>query len=120
MKTGKSHIIRVRAASGDYVVLCGQGLLAKAGKQVGRLGRFSSVHLLTSPRVWKAIGSKLKQGFRGVSNLHVHQFPDGESAKNLRTVEVIARKLVRAGADRHALLVAAGGGVIGDVVGFVA
>ena len=120
MKTAKSHTIRVRAANGDYVVLCRQKLLAQAGKHVGRLGRFSSVHLLTSPRVWKAIGSKLKEGFRGVSNLHVHQFPDGESAKNLRTVEAIARKLVRAGADRHSLLIAAGGGVIGDVVGFVA
>jgi len=40
--------------------------------------------------------------------------------QNLRTVESISRELVRAGADRKSLIVAVGGGVIGDVVGFVA
>ena len=120
MKTAKPHIIRVRAANGDYAVLCGRGLLSEAAKHVKSLGRFSSVHLLTSPKVWRAVGTRVKRGFRGVSNLHVHLFPDGESAKNLGTVEAVARKLVRVGADRHSLLVAVGGGVIGDVVGFVA
>ncbi len=52
--------------------------------------------------------------------MHVHLFDDAESAKNLKTVELIARRLVRAGADRKCLLLAVGGGVVGDVVGFVA
>ena len=47
-------------------------------------------------------------------------FDDRESAKNLATVETIARQLVIAGADRHAILVAVGGGVVGDVAGFAA
>jgi 3-dehydroquinate synthase len=50
----------------------------------------------------------------------VHLFDDAESAKNLRRVEEIARSLCRAGADRRSLLVAVGGGVVGDVAGFVA
>lgn len=120
MKTVKPHSIRVRAASGDYVVLCSRGLLAQAGQHVQRLGRFSSVHVLTSPKVWRAVGPKVNRGLQGLPNLHFHQFPDGESAKNLRTVEAISRKLVKAGADRHSLLIAVGGGVIGDIVGFVA
>ncbi len=45
---------------------------------------------------------------------------DGETAKNLSTVELACRELVRAGADRRALVVAVGGGVVGDVAGFVA
>lgn len=47
-------------------------------------------------------------------------FDDREAAKNLSTVEEICRALIRAGADRQATLVAAGGGVIGDVAGFAA
>ena len=120
MKNASSTSIRVQAAPGDYVVLCQRGLLDRAAKQIDSLGRFSSVHVLTSPRVWRAVGPGVKRGLRGISKLRVHQVPDGEAAKNLRTVELIARKLVRAGADRHSLLIAVGGGVIGDVVGFVA
>ncbi|GAC1618152.1 MAG: 3-dehydroquinate synthase [Candidatus Acidiferrum sp.] len=45
---------------------------------------------------------------------------DAESAKNLGTVELAARSLIRSGADRKSLLVAVGGGVVGDVAGFVA
>jgi 3-dehydroquinate synthase len=45
---------------------------------------------------------------------------DAETAKSLSTVEQTCRDLVRAGADRRALMVAVGGGVVGDVAGYVA
>jgi 3-dehydroquinate synthase len=47
-------------------------------------------------------------------------FDDKESSKRLSTVEEIARNLIRSGADRHAAVVAVGGGVVGDVAGFAA
>jgi 3-dehydroquinate synthase len=47
-------------------------------------------------------------------------FDDSEPAKRLATVEKIARALISLGADRDATLVAVGGGVVGDVAGFVA
>lgn len=71
---------------------------------------------MSSERVWRAVSKKLslRVGAR------VHLFDDAESTKTLKTVEAIARKLVRAGVDRKSLLIAVGGGVVGDVVGFVA
>ena len=45
---------------------------------------------------------------------------DAEAAKNLATAEKLHRSLVRAGVDRRSLLIAVGGGVVGDVAGFVA
>ena len=45
---------------------------------------------------------------------------DSESAKNLQTVALLSRSLVKAGTDRKSLIVAVGGGVVGDVAGFVA
>lgn len=48
------------------------------------------------------------------------EMPNGERHKRLSTVELLAEKLVRLGADRGAVLVAFGGGVVGDVAGFVA
>jgi 3-dehydroquinate synthase len=47
-------------------------------------------------------------------------FDDAESAKNLETVDAICRELTRAGADRRSVIVAVGGGVVGDVAGFAA
>ncbi len=47
-------------------------------------------------------------------------FDDAESSKTLESVEHIARSLSRAGTDRHALLLAVGGGMVGDVAGFAA
>lgn len=46
--------------------------------------------------------------------------PDGERAKNLAQLEKLGAKLMSYGADRHSILVALGGGVVGDVGGFLA
>ncbi len=120
MKPTKPHVIHVRAAAGDYTVLCGSAVLRHASNEIARLGHFSSVHLLSSPRVWRAVGKTVRRGIPVRNNVHIHLFHDAETAKNLKTVEAIARNLVRAGADRKSLLIAVGGGVVGDVVGFVA
>jgi len=46
--------------------------------------------------------------------------PDGESAKRLKTIEKLASSMVAAGADRRSVVIALGGGVVGDVSGFLA
>src|SRR5208282_220963 len=119
MKPTGSNVIRVRAAAGDYSVVCGRGLLRNAAREISRLGRFSSTHIMSSKRVWRAVGEGLRRGIP-VPVAQVHLFDDAEASKSLKTVEEIARKLVRAGADRKSLLIAVGGGVVGDVVGFAA
>ena len=116
--------IIVRSGAGSYTVVYGRGALGRAAKEIGGLASDSSsshtgFFLLCSPRVaqhWRAkieagIGSRLRETIL---------FDDRERSKNLRTVERIARALVRAGADRRAGIIAAGGGVVGDVAGFAA
>jgi len=95
-------------------------LAQKAGQEIAKLGDFSSVHILSSPKVWRAVGQRALRGLRSQLAAKMHLFDDAEAAKNLSTVEKITRELVRAGADRKSLLVAVGGGVVGDVVGFAA
>ena len=120
MTSSNSKVIQVRAASGEYRVVCRRGALTAAQKEVARLGKFSSVHILTSPKVWRALGKKIRHGLPASFAKHVHLFDDAEAAKNLQTVERVSRSLVRAGVDRGALLIAVGGGVVGDVAGYVA
>lgn len=112
--------IAVKSSAGRCSVVCGAGVLRRAGGEIAELGKFSGVHVVSSPRVWRALGTALRSGLGVRGSRALHLMNDAESAKNLRTVEVLARSLVRAGADRKSLLVAVGGGVVGDVAGFVA
>lgn len=116
----KIERIVVRSAAGPYSVVCGAGVVRLAAKEIARLGTFSSAHVVSSAKVWRALGKNVMRGV-GVKNAGaVHLMDDSESAKNLRTVELLARDLVRSGADRKSVLIAVGGGVVGDVAGFVA
>jgi 3-dehydroquinate synthase len=111
--------ISVNSSAGKYTIVCGTGILRRAAKEIASLGKFSSVHFVSAPKVWRAVGNSVHRdlGARGSSVVHLKN--DAETLKNLRTVESISRDLVRSGADRKSLIVAVGGGVIGDVVGFV-
>ena len=123
--------IRVKSAARTYTVICGRGILRRAAECLRNAGHFSSVYVLSSPKVWKAIGPKMKPflrqgkaaigpGVAGARHAEPVLFDDAERNKSLRTMETVARALVRAGADRRSLLLAVGGGVVGDVAGFVA
>lgn len=120
MKTAETHTIQVHSSVGDYSVLCERGLLRRTAREIAALGSFSSIHVLASPKVWGAVGRRLRSALDSRPLAKVHLFDDAETAKKLATVEKISRQLVRAGADRKSLIIAVGGGVVGDVVGFVA
>ena len=101
-------------------MLCGRGLLTRVGALLGTLEGISGVYLLSSRRVWKHWGRPLESSLRRAYPTARLLFDDREAAKRLATVERLCRGLARAGADRHAVVVALGGGVVGDVAGFVA
>ena len=84
------------------------------------LGDSSNTYVLSSARVWRHCGRAISAKIPGRPRRPPILFDDRESNKNLATVEAIERQLVYAGADRRATLVAVGGGVVGDVVGFAA
>jgi 3-dehydroquinate synthase len=112
--------ISVKSSAGVYSVVCGTGVLTRIAKDVFALGKFSSIQVVSSPTVWRAMGKHVRRGLGLKKSSHVHLMNDAESAKNLRTMESLSRSLVNAGADRNSLIVAVGGGVVGDVTGFVA
>jgi len=112
----------VRTPTARYPVWVGAGLLAQSGRRLKRLRpRCRQVFVISSPRVWKLWGARLSVGLRAARiSAEVLLMNDREEAKRLMTVERLAEKLLARGADRGALLVAFGGGVVGDVTGFLA
>ncbi|HKW61636.1 MAG TPA: 3-dehydroquinate synthase [Candidatus Acidoferrum sp.] len=112
--------IRVQSSAGIYSVVVGAGAISRAAQEIAALGSFSSIHVVSSPKVWRAVGKIVHRGLRLSNRNGVHLFNDAEFAKHLGSVEQVARSLCRSGADRKSLIIAVGGGVVGDVAGFAA
>jgi 3-dehydroquinate synthase len=115
--------IRVRTIPNAYVVTVGAGLLRHAGREVRRLlpSPSSRVFVVTSSNVRSHWGEALEKSLRAARlPYQVLEMHDGEPAKRLHTVEQLAEQLVDAKADRKSLIVAFGGGVVGDSAGFLA
>jgi 3-dehydroquinate synthase len=112
--------ILVNSSAGRYAILCGAGVFRHALEEIRKLGEFSRIHLVSSPRVWRAVGNSALASLGRKAPITKHLMDDAETAKNLTTMEELSRSLVRAGIDRHSLIVALGGGVVGDVAGFAA
>jgi 3-dehydroquinate synthase len=115
-----SKRIQVKSSAGNYQILCGANSIQNAAKEIATLGTFSTIHVLSSPNVWRALGNKLTRSLPKNTRSNLHLFNDAEQKKNMRTVETVCRSLTRARADRKSLLIAVGGGVVGDVAGYVA
>ena len=119
-----STVIGVRAASASYEVEIGAGLLDLVGARLDALlqGGLSAgrqrAFVVTSPEIDRLWGERLEAGFpTPLTRLMV---PAGEEHKRLATVERLMEELAGSGADRDSVLMALGGGVIGDMTGFVA
>jgi 3-dehydroquinate synthase len=98
------------------------GLLTRAGSILGDLlPQTSRIFVVTVAPVRKRWGAKFVAALKAAGfSPQVILMPDGEPSKRLATVEAMAEKLVRLGADRKAVIVALGGGVVGDVAGLLA
>ncbi len=98
------------------------GLLARSGNLLAELlPQASKLFVVTVPPVRRRWGAKLVRSLTSAGfKPQVVLIPDGEPAKKLRTIEIMAERLSRLGADRKAVLIAFGGGVAGDVTGLLA
>jgi 3-dehydroquinate synthase len=124
----------ITSQPGDYEVVVGRG----AWRALRRfpVQRYSSVFVLTERGLWRKWGSLFlkesalsnrrankssgRSAVLSARELPVLFVPAGETSKSLKMVERVAGELLKRGADRQSLLMAMGGGVIGDLGGFVA
>lgn len=115
--------VSVKVKRAPYDVLVGHGLLRQAGKLCLRTLRAppSRFIVVTSPRVRTFWGKVLDQSLQKADIVATWvETDDGESAKNIGGVEFLLTQFAAAGADRASVVLALGGGVIGDIAGFAA
>ena len=113
--------VRVNLAERSYDILIGRGLIAQCGSFVSQ--RLKSTHAVVitddhvrAPHADAVTSALSAEGIR--SDLVI--VPAGEPSKSLAEAERLYSKLVELRADRKSVIVAVGGGVVGDLAGFVA
>jgi 3-dehydroquinate synthase len=117
--TLKTIQIPVRTASAEYPVYVGSNLFPLLTRRMA-LKPSRRVFVLTSPEIWALWGRKFLAALPSAAQPAVLFLPAGERHKRMGQVERLAGELAAAGADRSSLLIAFGGGIVGDLGGFLA
>jgi len=120
MTSGEERILTVGLAARSYPIRIGRGTIARTGALVASLGA-KHVVIVTNPTVaahWLA-PVRDSVGASG-ARCDVVVVPDGEAHKSFATLEDVVTRLLELKAERRSLVVAVGGGVVGDVAGFAA
>jgi len=114
--------IPVTAASRNYEVVIEHGLLSRAGEILREaVGGTPPAFVITVPLVRRRWGKVLLKSLTAAGFVpKIVEMRDGERFKRLASVERLADDLVKLGADRKAIVIAFGGGVVGDVAGMLA
>lgn len=114
-------VLRIDLADRSYDILIGQNLFGTLGDRVPALSGLRRAVVVTHPSIQRLYGGALAHGLRnaGLASSTV-EIPEGESHKTLASAGVVYDHLMRNACDRSTLMVALGGGVIGDLTGFVA
>lgn len=114
------EIVDVILNDHSYKIYIGAGILTEIDKYLTEFDA-SKYIIITDDTVYELLGIDLiKQLEESKFNASIISIPSGESQKNLQTIEYLAKELIKLEADRKSLLIALGGGVIGDIVGFLA
>lgn len=113
------HRIPVRTANATYEVVVENGSLEVASRHLRPLIGDRRVFLIADQGAWQHQGPRLRTGLEGLDTTFI-QMAGGEENKRLTLVESLAEQMYAAGADRGACVVAFGGGIAGDVGGFLA
>jgi 3-dehydroquinate synthase len=113
--------VRLNLAERSYSILIGEGLLASIGSILQERQIDGRILVITNPTVARWYREPLIHSLQSAGfSVQVAEVPDGESYKSLEQASFLYDTLIDGAYDRKSLLIALGGGVIGDLTGFVA
>ncbi|MCC7372703.1 MAG: 3-dehydroquinate synthase [Chloroflexi bacterium] len=116
-----ARAVQIKAGPSTYEALVGPGAAAEIGPAVERAGLKGRPRVIADRNVWERFGSPIEASLRGLGrDVQVLATDGGEEQKHLASVEAMYDWLIQVGTDRGDFVVAVGGGVIGDMAGYVA
>ena len=121
LKADKHIACVVKTATQSYPIFVGRGLLDKLGDKLKQAGLSGTVTIISDEIVFPIYGRKVKE-ILGDAGFVVNSFvvPPGEATKTIGSATKIYDFLVEHRVERDDILIALGGGMVGDLAGFVA
>jgi 3-dehydroquinate synthase len=112
--------VHVALADRSYPVVVGNGLLSETASLLTEHGLSGFRPSIISDETVAAHHAETLLSSFGANRPTLHTVPAGEASKSLTHAETLCREMICAGHDRRSLIIALGGGVVGDLAGFVA
>lgn len=116
-----TQTVRVNLAERSYDIQIGTGNLAEVGRFLAERAKVTHVALITDDHVQKPYAMQAAEclGEQDIETDVIVVEP-GEESKSLEVAEALWQGLLDVGADRKTVVAAVGGGVVGDLAGFIA
>ncbi|MGE3271748.1 MAG: 3-dehydroquinate synthase [Chloroflexota bacterium] len=116
-----ARAVQIKAGASTYEALVGPGAAAEIGPAIERSALKGRPRVIADRNVWPRVGSTIERSLSTLGrDVQVLVTDGGEEQKTLASVEAMYDWLIQAGTDRGDFVVAVGGGVIGDMAGYVA
>ena len=115
------QVVDVSLGQRSYPIYIGNNILKGFAEKFEEYFDSAKAAVITNSTVWDLFGNQITESFTGRAiDYDIVLVPDGESAKSLSVAERIYGELIQNGFERRDVVVALGGGVVGDLAGFVA
>jgi 3-dehydroquinate synthase len=120
-RDARRRSVEVKLGERSYPIELGTGTLGAAGAEIARHTKSQQAIVVSAAPVARHYARPLLRSLRDAGlRARQIQVPDGDGAKTLRQVAALYDAFLELGADRSTVVVALGGGAVGDLAGFAA
>ena len=117
----EAEVVRVSLGSRSYEIVIGRGVISTLGTRIAQLRHGAKVFVVSDENVAAHVMADTQAALKRAGIANSQQIvPSGEASKSYRVFEQVCEAILEAQMERGDLIVALGGGVIGDLAGFAA
>ncbi|HID38487.1 MAG TPA: 3-dehydroquinate synthase [Calditrichaeota bacterium] len=114
------HTIQVNIKHAHYPIHISEGILENFAQILQSHRPVKQIAIVTSENIDRLYGENLRKALPPEADIVTLFVPDGEKAKSIEQLQKLYTELLQKRFERSALLIAFGGGVVGDLAGFIA
>lgn len=115
------HTVRLPLKKRSYDIVIGPKIMPSLGHYITRLNLGDSAFIITNSRIKKYCGRELINGLKPYGLTYKFNIvPDSEKSKDIRKVALLIKSLASFDSQKRTFVIALGGGVVGDLSGFIA